>query len=470
MHDVILKFSNKHIGLVLVIVCAVLYLLFAYWLERHEFIILLLLYGGLFFCSWKIIEHTKFNFWVLAGIGVLLRLLFLPALPNLSQDFFRFLWDGRLSIQGVNPYSLTPQLFFTDLSAALEASGGVQVAQASELYAGMGTLNASHYSNYPPINQLCFAIAALFAGKSILGSAIVLRVLIIAADIGILYFGKKLLSLLKLPVKNIFWYFLNPFILIELTGNLHFEGVMLLFVVWALYVLQSGKWVWAALLWGLSISVKLLPMLLLPLFLKWFYRKERSRGKYLTTLIGFYVIVLSTVLVTFAPFLSSEFFANFSATILLWFQNFEFNASIYYIIRWIGFQTVGWNIIGTVGKILPLITILVLLVLSVFRKYKHTRQLITGMLFGISVYFLLSTTVHPWYVATPLLLCLFTRYKFPVVWSAVVMLSYAAYGATGFDENLWLVGVEYLLVGAFAITEIMSKSGPKRGNFRIIEG
>jgi len=76
------------------------------------------------------------------------------------------------------------------------------------------------------------------------------------------------------------------------------------------------------------------------------------------------------------------------------------------------------------------------------------------MLFAISFYFLLSTTVHPWYVATPLLLCLFTKYKFPILWSGLVFLSYMAYGAEGYSENMWLVATEYILLLSFAIWEI----------------
>ncbi|RDK89042.1 glycosyltransferase 87 family protein [Marinirhabdus gelatinilytica] len=471
--------------ILMVLACCGLYWAFAYDLARTDFIKLITLYAALFFLSWQLIKQLGWNFWVLAGIGVLFRLLFLPAIPNLSQDFYRFLWDGRLLVQGVNPYVITPQLFFTDLSTALEVTQGKQVAQATELFEGMGALNASHYSNYPPINQLCFAIAALFAGKSILGSAMVLRVLIILADVGILYFGKKLLEGLKLPLKNIFWYFLNPFIIIELTGNLHFEGVMLFFMVWSLYLLHKRKWFWAAVLLGISISVKLLPFLFLPLFFKWFFKKKGSTAPTTaverlnpTRLILFYSVVLGTVIVTFLPFISSEFITNFSATIGLWFQNFEFNASVYYIIRWVGFQTVGWNIIGTVGKILPIVVILALLALTFFRpldsvrdtKEIRTKHLLSGMLFAVSVYFLFSTTVHPWYVATPLMLSVFTRYKFPIVWSAVVFLSYSAYGANGFDENLWLVAVEYIIVIAFAITEIVSHTTNRKGNFRIVEG
>jgi alpha-1,6-mannosyltransferase len=300
-----------------------------------------------------------------------------------------------------------------------------------------------------------------------------LRILIILADLGILYFGKKLLEKLNLPIKNIFWYFLNPFIIIELTGNLHFESIMLFFVVWSLYLLHKGTWFWAAVLLGVSISVKLLPLLFLPLFFGFDsaqpMKREFWRFKNISRIARFYSIVLGTVVLTFAPFLSSEFIANFSTTIGLWFQNFEFNASVYYVIRWIGFQTVGWNIIGTVGKILPVLVILILLALTFFRKNTTTQQLITVMLLGVSAYFLVSTTVHPWYIATPLILSVFTKYRFPIVWSAVVMLSYSAYGADGFKENLWLVAVEYIIVIAFAITEIIAQNVERKGNFRVVE-
>lgn len=89
----------------------------------------------------------------------------------------------------------------------------------------------------------------------------------------------------------------------------------------------------------------------------------------------------------------------------------------------------------------------------------------TGMLFAISFYFLLSTTVHPWYVATPLLLSVFTKYKFPIVWSFMVMLSYSAYGENGFDEKLWLVAMEYIVVIGVAIWEIIVPTNLKPARF-----
>ena len=94
-----------------------------------------------------------------------------------------------------------------------------------------------------------------------------------------------------------------------------------------------------------------------------------------------------------------------------------------------------------------------ILAIAIFERIETTAQLLVAMLFSVSVYFLLSTTVHPWYVATPLLLSVFTRYRFAIVWSLLVMLSYSAYGEE-FNENLSLVAVEYLVVIGMAVYEI----------------
>ena len=416
----------------------------------------------MFYGAWRVIEFTKFNFWICALLGITVRVLFLPAIPNLSQDFYRFIWDGRLLILGINPYVFTPGQLANGSQIAQDLISLDTIPNAKALIQGMGNLNASHYSNYPPINQLCFALVALFAKNSILGSVIGLRILIIGADIGILYFGKKLLERLKMPVKNIFWYFLNPFIIIELTGNLHFEAVMLFFVIWSLYLLDTKRWVLAAITLGISISVKLVPLLFLPLFYKYLVPKGLF-GKGFWKMKKFYWITLATIVLCFAPFVSKTFITNFSATIGLWFQSFEFNASVYYIIRWIGFQTIGWNIIATVGLILPIVVFICVVLLSLFRKYNTTQNLIIGMLLAVSIYFLLATTVHPWYIATPLLLCVFTNYRYAVLWSFMICFSYSAYRPEGFEENLLLVAIQYSVVICVALWELLIKKLPKKG-------
>ncbi|MBZ9731495.1 glycosyltransferase 87 family protein [Salegentibacter sp. JZCK2] len=439
--------KNHKYSLLLVLTGIAFYWSFGYDLDRSDFIKLLSLYTGLFFISFKLIQLEKNNFWFLAGIAVLFRLIFIVATPNLSQDFYRFIWDGTLILEGLNPYLSVPN--------------EVPTAVKKTLIQGMGSLSAGNYTSYPPVNQLLFTISAFLGEKSILSSVIAMRCFIILADLGILYFGRKLLLKLNLPVHQIFWFILNPFIIIELTGNLHFEGVMLFFLLWSVFLLHQKKWIGSAVLLGISVSVKLLPLLFLPLLWNYFSAKRKlknqDKNKFqsdrklgLNKLLIYYLIVGLTILVSFLPFISSEFISNFSSSIALWFQKFEFNASVYYIIRWIGFQLKGYNIIATAGKILPLIVILILAGLAIFRRNNSTEKLLTTMLVGASVYFFLSTTVHPWYIAMPLLLSVFTKFRFALVWSFLVMLSYSAYTNAEFQENYWLIAVEYcVVIGVF---------------------
>ena len=438
------------------------YWAFAYDLVRTDYIKLITLYVGLFVLFYNIIKHLKHNTKALTYLAFGFRVIFILAIPNLSQDFYRFIWDGRMILEGINPYLFTVESFISQ--------GKFPVAEGLELRAGMGDLNASHFTNYPPINQLCFAIAGLFAGKSILGSVFVLRLLIIAADFGTLHFGKKLLEKLKLPAHNIFWYILNPFIIIELTGNLHFEGVMIFFLIWSLYLLYVGKWQYSAVVLALSISVKLIPLIFLPLFFQWFlkrndHKKEVSTALNLTRLIGFYAVVIITTLLLFGPFYSSEFISNYSKTVALWFQNFEFNGSLYYIAREIGYLFRGYNEIAIIGTIMPILVVLFVLIMTFFRKNKTPIELITAMLLVLSFYYFTTTTVHPWYVATLLILSVFTKYKFPLVWSFVIILSYLAYinlNKADKSENLWVIALEYVIVYGVFIWEVFIKKAPKK--------
>ena len=444
--------------LLLTFVSFFIYWLFAYDLIRTEYTKLITLYCSAWLVFLLLLKYAKNNIQFLTTIAFLSRVIFILAIPNLSQDFYRFIWDGQMLAIGFNPYLTTP-----DYQMSLGALS--RFPNQIELYSGMGPLNSSHFTNYPPINQLCFFIGNLFPGNSILSSVIGFKLIIIAADFGTFFFGKRLLKRLNLPVKNIFWYILNPFIIIELTGNLHFEGVMIFFLVWSLYLLHSGKWKWAAVIFALSISVKLIPLLFLPLMFKWFVSRSSKAHKEtptpaltgITKLIAFYAIVGITTLLLFAPFFSLEFVNNYSQTVALWFNNFEFNGSIYYISREIGYWFRGYNEIAVIGKILPILVFLFVMVLAFSRNKIDTKMLITHMLFAFSFYLFLSTTVHPWYIATLLILSVFTNYKFPLIWSFVIILSYLAYinlNKADKSENLWIIALEYAIVYGVFIWEV----------------
>lgn len=426
------KMTNKAYLLV-ILISAITYYLFSYTTLRTNFTKVIVYYSILFAGFIYLYRYATISIRTLVFVGFLFRFLLLFSTPNLSDDFYRFLWDGRALVNGINPYLILPE------------NNPKLIIEGSILYKGMGNMNGSHYTCYPPLNQYAFGIPALLNGTNLLWSTIIMRLTLIFSDFISLFYGYQLLKLLQINPKKIFLYFLNPFIILELTGNLHYEGMMIAFLSASLYYLFKTKYTLSSVLFAGAISIKLIPLIFFPVF-------YRHLG--LKKMFFYGIIILLTNLLLFVPFLSQDLVDNFMSSIELYFQNFEFNASIYYIVREIGFQIKGYNIIKTVGKVTPVLVIVITLLLSFIRKNEQSKTLITSMLWIICSYYFLSSIVHPWYLAIPLFLSLFTRFNFPILWSYLIILSYSAYINSIYKENLWLVALEYVLVFFFLIFEL----------------
>ena len=416
------------------------YYFMGFEVDRAQSLILIPLYLSLFFCSYPLI-FKSYSLKQILGIGILFRLIFLLSTPLLSQDFFRFLWDGMLLSNGLNPYEATPDLL--NQTAPLFSTPFSQ-----ELYKGMGALSAEHYSNYPPINQLGFYLASLIGGNSILANIISIRVLLILSDLGIFWFGIKLLDYLNRSKKRIGLYFLNPLIIVELTGNLHWEGLMVFFFIFGLYLIfVKNQWKWATIPMAISVASKLIPLLILPLF--WRFLKPKK-----SMLFG--LLILLCLFLFFVPFfLGADNLSHYLNTIGLWFNRFEFNGSIYYVIRAIGYEVKGYNIIRKLGTVSPYIILGIVAVFTFIRNNKTPHVLLTGMLFCLSCYFFIATTVHPWYIVSLVSLAIFTNYSYPLIWSALVVLSYATYGNPDFNEKYYLIGLQYGIVYGVFLLELI---------------
>ena len=431
--------NSKNTAVSIIGISMILYIIWAYNLARFEHSKLLLIYSVLFGSYYFIVKNQKIKESWLSYLAVLFRLLFLVAIPNLSQDFYRFVWDGRLILEGLNPYLHTP-------NELMESSIGL-FPQMNTLYEGMGALSAKHYSNYPPVHQMPFIIAAFISKHSILGSIVVLRLILISADLGILVFGKKLLKKLNKPTRTMYWFILNPLVIIELTGNLHFEGLMLCFFIISLYFIHSKKWHIAAVVMALSIAVKLVPVLSLPLFLNKLGWKKS---------VLFYSVTAAVFIILFIPFFSFGLLENFSATIGLWFSNFEFNASVYYFLKGTLENINGVSVINSMGIIVACVVTLQTSCL-LLKKKKETSQIILTILWILSGYYFISTTVHPWYIISLLLLSVFTNYKFVLVWSYTLILSYIAYNEFSVEECNSILIIEYTPVILMLGWELYSK-------------
>lgn len=418
--------KSRYTAMLYVLLSLGIYGYVAYSLLRENAASLVLAMCVLFILLWGL-QKQAFSWKTLLLLGFLFRFVFISAIPHLSQDFYRYLWDGNIMLMGFNPYAYTPNALF-DL---------IQFPQASLLHEQMGSLSQANLSNYPPLSQYTFKAMAFFSQKTLLPGLLFLRLLYGFVELFIFWGGRLILQKLGLTNKLLGWYFINPLLIVETYGNLHGEGLMMGLFLLGLGLLTQRKIIVSAFFISLSIAFKLFPLLFLPLF--YFYLKPKER-------LFFYATVLLIMVLGFAPFTTQSSLVNYWNTLRLWFDTFEFNASIYYLIRALGYQLVGYNIIKQVGVVMPFVILLWVGYLSLKHKSPTQKQLLLHLLWVSCLYFFLATTVHPWYIITLLILGILSGYLFPLLWSLTVFWSYSAYGAAVVSESFEIIALEYFFV------------------------
>jgi hypothetical protein len=418
---------------VLLVISAVLYFALAYFVERQEISVLLGCWGILFGCYFILIRQKeqveKIIIW-----GILLRLIWLFAIPALSDDFYRFAWDGRLVVNGQNPFLYIP----TDLMQIPEMA--VQI-NAEELFQHLNSPN--YYSVYPPLNQYLFWLASFTSSNNLWVNVILLRVIILVAECGTLWILYKL-SKEKNTNINIAFYAFNPLVIVELTGNLHFEAVVIFFLVvtYYLFTLKTSLWK-PALALASAICVKMLPLIFLPLIIK---KIGWKKGIIFSLLTGAFCVLYSF------PLLNFEIIQNISKSVNLYFKSFEFNASVYYVVREVGYWIYGYNIIGIAGRGLSMVAFTLIMYVSFRDKPINKLLWVAGTV--LTIYLLFATTVHPWYITPLVLISCFINLRYALIWSVLIPLTYFSYTTIPYKENLWLVGLEYTVVFGFFIWEL----------------
>ena len=382
-------------------------------------------------------EATRLRYGLLIGLAIRLALLF--AFPRLSDDVYRFIWDGNLVVAGENPFTQIPAYY-------MEGYGRSDFADPTLF----PKLNSPEYhSVYPPVLQAVFAVAVLLSPGSWYGAAVIMKLFLLLAEIGTVYLLFRLLRQFRRPVQHSLYYWLNPLILIEVMGNLHFEGVMVCFLLLSLFLLGRSRYGRAGAAMAFSIATKLLPLMLLPYLLRRLWRASFWR---------FFLTLGGVLLLLFLPLLiGSGVTDGFGGSLNLYFQKFEFNASLYYLLRAYGFYDVGYNQIAEYGPLLARVAMGGILIAALSDERTDWKSLPAMWLGAFVFYLLCATTVHPWYLSVPIALCCLTPWRYPIVWSYLILLTYSSYTTVPYRENLWLVGLEYIVVLTYFAVERRSQ-------------
>jgi alpha-1,6-mannosyltransferase len=419
------------------------YLILLYQLPRSNFFAIYLSFLLLFASYFYIVKDEQlFSLEFCIGLAVLLRLFAVFSLPALSDDYFRFIWDGKMFLHHVNPFSFTPKEY---LSAHKDG-------QLQFLYNNLIPESQESYTIYPAVLQYIFAIAAKLFPANPSGAAVVMKLFIFMSECFTLY-GLLLLSKGKnVPSRNILWYALNPLVIVELTGNVHFEALMICFLLFTFYFLEKNKIVFTALFWALAICSKILPVMLAPLFLIYlgFWRFFKT---------GLLTVVFTTIL--FIPLINHQLFAHLSDSVGKYYNLFEFNGSFYYLFVRISQLFSDNDYSAQIASMLGAIALVLILFISFFKFKKEV--LFENALWIFFIYFLSAAMVHPWYISTLVSLGVFTKYKFPVVFSLLIPLSYFPYWLKVYNENMWVILLEYSLLLLFVLSELKINNGKTKG-------
>ncbi len=346
------------------------------------------------------------------GFGLVLRLLMLPTPVVLSSDLYRYLWDGRVQMAGMNPFRHAPR------------DEALAFLRDTEIHPHIN--RPTERTIYPPGAQFLFAMLAWIAPNSI-GA---LRLLLILCDLATMAALAALLRRLGLPEGRVAAYAWAPLAVFEFAQAAHIDGALLPLVLGALLARRAGRPALAGGLLGGATLIKLYPAILLPIL--WKPRALRLPLAFMTTVVLGYLPYAWDIGAKVTGFLPTYLG-----------RHEDFNIGLRF------FLTEGIGFTGDLARSLAmglLAAALGLLVLAIGRRRPDT-PLGLAQAAGIAVggYLLLvPTSMHPWYVGW---LIPFLAVLPGAAWwylSGGVVLSYLKYAADPEVLPLWARCLEWL--------------------------
>ncbi len=348
---------------------------------------------------------------LILGFALLFRVTLFFSEPGLSDDIYRYVWDGKILNQGINPYQYAPN------AQALAPLRDALYEQIN--HKDIGT-------PYGPVTIMVFALA-----QRIANSIYLMKVPFILFDGLSIVLLLRMLRVSGLPAGNVLIYAWNPLVLVEVAGSGHNDPFAIFFLLGALYfLLQKHSWR-AAVGIVLALSSKYLAVLFLPVI--W---KKMKAGAWILLALGLVLI--------FAPFY--RYLENHLQSIMTVGSNWRFNDSLFAV-----FQALTGSLF--LSKAISAVAFVLLAVYLYIRNgpiLKSAMVLIGGAL-------LLTTTVQPWYLLWIVPFLCFYPNRAWLLLTGLIVLSYHVlirYRAEGiWLENIWIKTAIYVPFYALLLTD-----------------
>ena len=186
---------------------------------------------------------------VLAGI---FRLSIVFAPPYLSDDIYRYVWDGRVQAAGINPYRYIP------------ADKHLQGLRDEEIYPKINRRDYAH-TMYPPAAE-----ATYFLTTRISESVTWMKLTIVGFELITVWLLMELLASFGMPRQRILIYAWHPLAVWEFAGSGHIDPLAFAFIALALLARKRNWETATGISLGLATLAKLFPIVLFPaLYKRW---------------------------------------------------------------------------------------------------------------------------------------------------------------------------------------------------------
>ncbi len=352
-------------------------------------------------------------------VSLFVQLSFLNLAPIGSDDIYRYIWDGKVQASGIDPYRYAPN------DASLDTLHSPLIPAAVN--------HPDMKSVYFPLTQWVFYGAYSLSQGSIWGYKLILLIAQIAAIAGLFVLLKKL----RISPKYVLLFALCPLPILQFGLDAHIDGVGLPLLIVALVLYLDGKKVLSYILVALSISIKPIALLLLPIL---FLREKGAMEKTKVALVPSIILA--------GQFLPYVFTSNPFEALFTFASHWTFNGVV--------FETL--NLYYANNQTSRLICA-ALLIVSLLSLYRSKRDLFDTLYYSVIFLLLFSPVVHPWYVSWLAVLLPFARRWSGIVYSASASLTaytivqYKLNGA--WEQSALVLGLEYLPVLILLALELL---------------